>query len=243
MQEFIALSEKIFFAVLVFFITIGIIRIKKYRNSTYYQITKVPYFLLTRDKGKYGEYLIYKKLKKFEKNGAKFLFNLYIPKWNGETTEIDLLMICKKGIFVFESKNYSGWIFGNENQKNWYQVFPKKNGKSYKVPFYNPVMQNRSHIKHLTAFLGKKFLIHSIIVFSERCTLKEMEVESTEIKVIKCNQLRSVVTKICRKTKRDVFTEDDITWIYDRLYPRTQCSEKVKRKHVADIQRNLKQWE
>lgn len=37
------------------------------------------------------------------------LKNVYVP-YQGRTSEIDLLMIHEKGIFVFESKNYSGWI-------------------------------------------------------------------------------------------------------------------------------------
>ncbi len=90
---------------------------KEYKNGAYYQITKLPYSSVKHNTGRYGEYLTYKYLKNFEASGAKFLFNIYIPKENGETTEIDVLMICSKGIFVFESKNYSGWIFGSETQK------------------------------------------------------------------------------------------------------------------------------
>lgn len=147
---------------------------KEYKNCAYYQITKHPYFSVKHNTGRYGEYLTYKYLKKFETNGAKFLFNIYIPKENGETTEIDVLMICKKGLFVFESKNYSGWVFGSENQKNWYQILPAGRGRSHKENFYNPIMQNRSHIKHLKAFLGEQVPMRSIIVFSDRCKLKNV---------------------------------------------------------------------
>jgi len=31
-------------------------------------------------------------------------------------------MDLKDGIFVIETKNYKGWIFGSENQKQWIQV-------------------------------------------------------------------------------------------------------------------------
>ena len=39
---------------------------------------------------------------------GKILRNVYVPKENGETSEIDVLYITQKGIFVIESKNYSG---------------------------------------------------------------------------------------------------------------------------------------
>lgn len=42
--------------------------------------------------------------------------NLYLPKEDGSTTEIDLIMLSETGILVFESKNYSGWIFGDEKR-------------------------------------------------------------------------------------------------------------------------------
>ena len=68
--------------------------------------------------GQRGEKLTARELnlvRLFGRNG-KVLRNVYIPKEDGETTEIDLLFITAKGIFVLESKNYSGWIFGSESQ-------------------------------------------------------------------------------------------------------------------------------
>jgi hypothetical protein len=52
--------------------------------------------------------------------------NLYIPKKDGSTTEIDLIMLSQTGVYVFESKNYSGWIFGDEKSKNWMQTLQSK---------------------------------------------------------------------------------------------------------------------
>ena len=50
---------------------------KQYEKTSYYEITQVPYWIMLHDLGKNGEYKIYKTLKKYELNGAKFLFNLY----------------------------------------------------------------------------------------------------------------------------------------------------------------------
>lgn len=227
----------IFIQLLIIFIIILFYhkKIKDYNACSYYKITKTPYFSMRRDLGKYGEYLTYNYLKKYEKEGAKFLFNIYIPKESGDTTEIDVLMICKKGIFVFESKNFSGWIFGNEKQKYWYQTLPAGKGRSHKERFFNPVMQNRSHIKHLTAFIGDQFNTHSIIVFSERCTLKKIEISSTDINVIKRNQIAYCVSNIYNKTEIENLTEDEINLIYNKLYPLTQISESEKKQHIANI--------
>ena len=212
---------------------------KEYKNGAYYQITKHPYFSVKHNTGRYGEYLTYKYLKQFETNGAKFLFNIYIPKENGETTEIDVLMICKKGLFVFESKNYSGWIFGSENQKNWYQTLPTGRGRSHKEHFYNPIMQNRSHIKYLKAFLGEQVPMRSIIVFSDRCTLKSVQIRSNDISVINRYNVSSVISGICNQIPNDLLTDNDITEIYNKLYPYTQVNEIAKMQHVANIHNNL----
>lgn len=71
--------------------------------------------------GKVGEAYTARELKLLNLLGrkGKVLRNVYIPKDNNETSEIDVLFITQKGIFVIESKNYSGWIFGSEKQYKW----------------------------------------------------------------------------------------------------------------------------
>lgn len=110
---------------------------------------------MRRDLGRFGKYMTtYRNLRRYEKEGTRFLFNLYIPKGENGTTEIDMLMLSAKGLFVFESKNYSGWIFGSERQPKWYQTLPHGRGRSRKEAFYNPIMQNHTHIRHLQELLG-----------------------------------------------------------------------------------------
>lgn len=210
---------------------------KYYKNSTYYKITNLPHLAVIHDSGRCGEYLTYKALRKLEKDGAKFLFNVYIPKGDEKTTEIDVLMISSKGIFVFESKNYSGWIFGSENQINWYQTLPKGRGKgkSHKEQFYNPIMQNKNHIKCLKTIVGDSVPTHSIIVFSQRCTLKKIDIKTPSIHVIKRNSVFDIVSNIHENSHETILSNNDIQNIYDLLYPYTQISEETKKKHIQNI--------
>lgn len=210
-----------------------------YKKSTYYQITKNPYLSVRCDKGRLGEYMIYRYLKSFETEGGKFLFNIYIPKEEEQTTEIDVLLICSKGIFVFESKNYSGWIFGSEYKKDWYQTLPRGRGRSHKEHFYNPILQNRTHIKYLKKLIGDEIPIRSIIVFSERCELKHIQLKSNGIRVIKRDAVAPVVSKICSQTTDILLNENEIEKIYNILYPYTQVSAEVKTKHIEDIREEL----
>ena len=109
------------------------------------------------DVGQYGEYLTeYALLSRSMEGYYVVLKNLYLPM-KGKNTEIDLLTIHEKGIFVFESKNYSGWIFGSEDQLKWTQCF--KSGQ--RKHFYNPIKQNRTHIRlwRLSSICQKIFFI------------------------------------------------------------------------------------
>ena len=110
------------------------VRYLEYKNSIYYKVTQKSYRSVFKDKGTYGEYNLYTCLRHFETKGCRFLFNLYVPKGNGRTSEIDMVMIHPKCLFVIECKNYSGWIFGNENNEYWTQVLPKGRWESCKTP-------------------------------------------------------------------------------------------------------------
>lgn len=211
---------------------------KQYKKTAYYQITKNPYSSIKYDRGKYGEYVAYKHLQHFEDMGGKFLFNLYVPKWNNETTEIDMLLICSKGLFVFESKNYSGWIFGNEAHKNWTQTLPRGwQGDCHKERFYNPIMQNASHIKHLRRLIQGNIPMRSIIVFSDECTFKNVTVRSGDIRVVNCHNVASAVTQICNQTEVDLLTQIEINDIYNKLFPYTQASFEEREQHTNNIQK------
>jgi hypothetical protein len=93
--------------------------------------------------------------------------NLIIQAENG-TTQIDHLLLSRYGIFVIETKNYNGWIYGGQRQDTWTQnLFGKKNH------FQNPLHQNYRHTKALSECLhvnhGK---IHPIVFFIGDAELK-----------------------------------------------------------------------
>lgn len=184
--------------------------------------------------GKRGEKLTERELqlaKLFGRKG-KTLRNVYIPKDNGETSEIDVLFITQKGVFVFESKNHSGWIFGSEDQQYWTAMLPNRE----KNRFYNPIRQNRTHIRWLQKFVGDEVPLFSIIVFSERCELKKIEVQSSDVKVIKRDKTYSVVREIW-DTSPDKLSEADLDALYRKLEPLTKVDEAVKAAHIQDIRR------
>ena len=182
--------------------------------------------------GQFGEFATeYALINKNLDGELVVLKNIYVPT-QGKTTEIDLLMIHEKGIFVFESKNYSGWIFGSADQLNWTQSL--QNGDKNK--FYNPIRQNRTHIKALAAFLEKpvsEFV--SYIVFSERCTLKKVPADTSDVIIVRRPDMLKKL-KATLKTTPTKYTFNDIQDIAKKLQPLTNKDDAEKQQHIINIQ-------
>ena len=108
-------------------------------------------------------------IKKLHIPENQILRNVYIPTNNGKTSEIDFIVVSKKGLFVIECKNYAGNIYGDAKRKNWLQYVGKK--KSY---FYNPLLQNKIHCENLKKYLSnyKDIPVVSLIVTITRGTWK-----------------------------------------------------------------------
>lgn len=213
----------------------------EYKQTSYYKSTHNSRDKIEADKGLEGEYLIYKALADYEKDGAKLLFNCYIPKKDGTRTEIDALMLHRSGIYVIESKNYSGWIFGNEQDENWTQSLLGRDYEAHKKRFFNPVLQNKLHIKHLRQYLrAYKMKIYSIIVFSDRCELKSITINSSDIKVVHRQELQESISAYMTQ---NILPEAEITKMYYWLLPCTQLSEEEKQKHCQDVERTIERRE
>ena len=78
------------------------------------------------------------------------LEDLTLPTSKG-TTQVDHIVLSRFGIFVIETKNMSGWIFGGKKQARWTQVLRRR-----KSQFQNPIRQNYHHVKVVQELLGLK---------------------------------------------------------------------------------------
>lgn len=158
------------------------------------------------------------------------LKNIYVP-YRDKTSEIDLLMIHEKGIFVFESKNYSGWIFGSAEQLNWTQSLPNRE----KHQFYNPIHQNQTHIKALSEFLNiPTSSFTSYIVFSERCSLKSVPENTDQIIIVRRPDMLKKLRMQLRSSV-NLYTPEEIMQLVQKLQPLTNKSEAEKQQHIDDI--------
>jgi len=126
-------------------------------------ILKSPWF-----KGLTGEFLVNTAARLFlPKDEYHLIKDVTLPTDSG-TTQIDHIIVSRYGVFVIETKNMKGWIFGSANQKTWTQKIYKHTNK-----FQNPLHQNYKHIKTLEALLDiPASAIFSLVVFVGDSTFK-----------------------------------------------------------------------
>lgn len=182
------------------------------------------------EKGLIGEDLIADIL--YESFPGKFQVfrNLYVP-YKDATTELDIVMVHETGIFVFESKNYRGWIYGSMGDLNWTQMFPNRRTR----PFYNPIRQNRNHIKALSQYLDiPSRFFRSCVVFSDECELRKVPETSALTIITQTSDLEERLRHTISALP-SAFHSEEIQAISDRLFPLTQVDSEVKAKHIEDI--------
>jgi len=138
-------------------------------------------------RGARGESKVSRRLGLFLPSGSYEIFDDVTLPTARSTTQIDHIVISPFGVFVIETKNYSGWIFGSAKSKQWTQVLYKK-----KYRLLNPLWQNAHHVKAVRKFLAlPDRYIFSVVVFVGNAKIKTMrELPSN---VVYLRQLRSYV--------------------------------------------------
>lgn len=133
-----------------------------------------------------------------DKSVYQSLKNVTLPTADG-TTQIDHIVVSPYGIFVIETKNMKGWIFGGERQKVWtQQLFRKKN------TFQNPLRQNYKHIKAFQELLGVDDKeLHSVIVFTGDCKFKTKMPENVFRSISYVRYIKSFKTVLFSESQID----------------------------------------
>src|SRR5690606_16421614 len=77
---------------------------------------------LPKIKGMAGEKQVARILNTLDPNEYILMNDLYLPKEDGKTTQIDHILIGPQGIFVIETKNYKGGFTGSKHKQTWTQT-------------------------------------------------------------------------------------------------------------------------
>ncbi|WP_195266297.1 nuclease-related domain-containing protein [Clostridium sp. 1001275B_160808_H3] len=160
-------------------------------------------------------------------SGYKLLSDILIKREKG-SSQIDHILIGKKGIFVIETKDYSGSIYGDQYSKYWIQIINRN-----KNQFYNPIRQNYGHIKALEEYIGRKGVFISVIVFTNKSKLKKVK---TETPVIQLKKLKKFIRKYPSNIR---LSREEIDCIYNSIKKGNVHSNRARKKHVKRITRNI----
>ena len=183
--------------------------------------------------GKLGEKCVARNLDWLPKE--YITFNDILLPTNYGTTQIDHIVVSPYGIFVIETKNYKGWIFGHENSEEWKQsLLGKKNfwgWTSEQHKLRNPIRQNAAHARAVKAILKDvgDFAIIPIVVFSNSAELK---ITTPNHIVINWCNLRSAI----KSYKYRCISEEDIGRIVSKISSANITTEGSREIHANNIQ-------
>lgn len=187
-------------------------------------ILKSPIF-----KGWFGEKLVEKVAhKKLPSDIYQGFQNITLPLDN-DTTQIDHIYVSKFGIFVLETKNYKGWIYGKVKDPKWTQnIYGKKHF------FQNPIRQNYKHIKALESLLNlpsDKF--QSVIVFTGECELKSQ----FPANICRLNNFCEFI----KTFNTPILTDSDVNEICQRLATgRLENNFATRQTHIQNVKNTVK---
>jgi len=175
-------------------------------------------------KGMLGEFVVNISTKwLLDKNEYHLIKNVMLLTEEG-TTQIDHIIISIYGIFVVETKNMKGWIFGNASQRFWTQKIYKHSNK-----FQNPLHQNYKHVKTLEQLLElKDNQVYSLVVFVGDSTFKT---EMPENVTSGFGYVRYIKSK-----KRPVFSQQEVAEIITKIEQgRLSQSFETYRAHIKHV--------
>ena len=156
-----------------------------------------------------------------DKNLYHRFHDVIIPSNHG-TTQVDHILVSPFGIFVVETKNYKGWIYGSAEQSTWTQVIYKSKHK-----FQNPLRQTHRHKKVLSKFLSvKESTIQPVISFVGDVEFK------TELPP---NVLRSGLSSYIKQFGDIVFSNDEVERITGLLSDVKSGSKISKSEHIKSL--------
>ena len=183
-------------------------------------------------KGRMGERIVSARLNIFLSDDYCILDAVILKTTRG-TTQIDHIVVSKYGIFVIETKNYKGWIFGHENSEKWTQ-----NLYGYKYALANPVRQNQTHIRAVRQTLsdGGRYPIISIVAFSGKASLN-VTVESAH--VIYWRDLAPTI----KQYRTEVIDDEQVQRIAATLQQANVTTAGRNREHVKRVRQTAVNYE
>ncbi len=102
--------------------------------------------------GRYGERFATQIIGEILKDGDTLLTNLHIVA-AGKQCELDNVVINNRGVFIIEVKNYTGELYGEEDDEQWIKNKITPGGSFYQETIRNPIKQVNRQIYITSQYL------------------------------------------------------------------------------------------
>ena len=213
--------------VTIIVLILGLVIYTKIRNKRLIEtVTK-------SNRGTRSERKLVLKLLKYGIPSQTIFHDLYVEKRKRRYAQIDLVVPTSVGVLVFEVKDYSGWIYGNDSPR-WTQVLAYGREKHR---FYNPIMQNSKHIidlkKKLSQFENIPFF--SIIVFYGDSVIKDFGHVPYRTFIIKPRSLRKLISDILKNSDPAQYTNKREVVNVLKEAVRNGDSPEIRNMHIAHV--------
>ena len=141
---------------------------------------------------------------------------------NNGTTQIDHLVISTFGVFIIETKNKKGWIFGSEKGAKWTQTIY---GKKYS--FQNPLRQTYRQKKVLSALLEiDESKIQTVIYFVGDCKFKTS---------MPANVLKYGISRYIKEFSLPVFSNEEVDILLATVQAHLSSHQISRKEHIQSL--------
>jgi len=174
-----------------------------------------------------GEALVSRALRSHFGPPDYHLMNHVTIRMEDGTTQVDHILVSRFGVFVIETKDFSGWIFANAADATWTQVLFRWRSK-----FQNPIFQNKRHVRAVQGLLDSlpPEAVKSIVVFAGDAEFKT----ETPQGVIAIGQLAEYL----RQHTDVIMSPNRLQFCVGRLETaRLAISHRTDVEHAQDLQR------
>lgn len=213
--------------VTIIVLLLGIVIYTRIRNK------KLLETVTKSNRGTRSERKLVLKLLKYGIPSQTIFHDLYVEKRKRRYAQIDLVVPTSVGVLVFEVKDYSGWIYGNDSPR-WTQVLAYGREKHR---FYNPIIQNSKHIidlkKKLSQFENIPFF--SIIVFYGDSVIKDFGHVPYRTFIIKPRSLKKLISDILKNSDPTQYTNKREVVNVLKEAVRNGDSPEIRNMHIAHI--------
>lgn len=206
----------------------------------------VTWLMTPTMKGWIAEYLVKKLLIKLAKKLDGLQYHDLMLGLDQQSTQIDNILVTQKAVYIIEVKNYSGRVYGQQYQDQWFQTIryenKKKNkkGKVYtkshisKRNFLNPIKQNFIHIYAFkeNILLIQNLPIFNIVVFTNRTNIDNITLVDDKAIVISRRFLKKTIHSLEKKLVKQSI---DLISVNHEIVSKNTKSKANLKKHIQKI--------